>query len=322
MDTSNLIAMPSAVKNTNDSKAIVEKVNQMIEDKRISQASISKESGIPKTRLSQFLNGRYPGDNDKVSGELAAWLKSREQKAKALPTIPSFVETTTVRQIWSALQYAQMANCISIIYGNPGVSKTQAIKRYQKDNPNVWLITISPSRASVLECLYEMALELGINNAPRRKGPLSRLITKKLEDSQGLVIIDEADQLQHEALEEIRAIQERAEVGFALVGNHQVYSNLTGGKRDIDFARLFSRIAKKLVIHKVKKRDISDVADAWGLRGKDERVLIEQIASKPGGLRTLFQTLRLAAMVAKGQNQTINAQHIKYAFNDLDGVSQ
>ncbi|MGC3833983.1 hypothetical protein ACPSKX_06700 [Moritella viscosa] len=132
MDTSNLIAMPSAVKNTNDSKAIVEKVNQMIENKRISQASISKESGIPKTRLSQFLNGRYPGDNDKVSGELAAWLKSREQKAKALPTIPSFVETTTVRQIWSALQYAQMANCISIIYGNPGSAKPKPLNAIKK----------------------------------------------------------------------------------------------------------------------------------------------------------------------------------------------
>jgi len=304
-----------------DIDATISKINHLLELSLTTQGAIAKESGISKTAINQFLKGIYQGDNQKVANGLTTWLELREQKSKALPVVPGFVQTSTVKQIWNTLQYAQIASSISIIFGNPGVSKTQAIRQYQKNNNNVWLVTISPSRNSVLECLYEIALELDIRNAPRRSGPLARMIVNKLTDTQGLVIIDEADQLTHEALEEIRSIQERAEVGFALVGNHQVYSNLTGGKRDVDFARLFSRVAKKLVINKVKKYDVRDVADAWGLINKPERELVEKIAAKPGGLRTLFQTLKLAALIAKGNEEAISVKHIKAAFTDLEGVN-
>lgn len=313
--------MNNVVSMTVDIDNITDQIKQLLDQGVVSQASIAKESGVSKTTVNQFLKGAYPGDNQKVAKDLEAWLEFRKEKATALPEVPGFVETTTVKQIWNTLQYAQIASSISIIFGNPGVSKTQAIRQYQRKNNNVWLVTISPSRNSVLECLYEIALELDIRNAPRRSGPLARMIVNKLTDTQGLVIIDESDQLTHEALEEIRSIQERAEIGFALVGNHQVYSNLTGGKRDVDFARLFSRIAKKLVINKVKKYDVRDVADAWGLVNKPERDLVEQIAAKPGGLRTLFQTLKLATLIARGNEEAINTKHIKAAFNDLEGVN-
>jgi DNA transposition AAA+ family ATPase len=300
---------------------VTKQIKQLLDDGVVTQSSVARESGVSKTAVNQFLKGAYPGDNQKLTRDLEAWLEFRQQKSQAMPEVPGFVETSTVKQIWSTLQYAQIASSISIIFGNPGVSKTQAIRQYQKNNNNVWLVTISPSRNSVLECLYEIALELDIRNAPRRSGPLARMIVNKLEDTQGLVIIDEADQLTHDALEEIRSIQERAEIGFALVGNHQVYSNLTGGKRDVDFARLFSRVAKKLVINKVKKYDIRDVADAWGLVNKPERDMVEQIAAKPGGLRTLFQTLKLAALIARGNGEAIDVKHIKCAFADLEGVN-
>lgn len=301
-------------------ESVIETVTALIDDGVTSQSTISKESGISKTAISQFLKGAYPGNNEKLAGELNNWLAMRQQKTTALPTVPGFIETSTVKQIWNALQYAQIANSISIVYGNPGVSKTKAIREYQHRNNNVWIVTISPSRNSVLECLFEIALELGIHNAPRRKGPLSRLISHKLEGTNGLIIIDEADQLNLEAIEELRSIQERSEVGLSLVGNHQVYSNLTGGRRDLDFARLFSRVGKKLVINKVKKHDVRDVADAWGLVNKAERELVEKIASKPGGLRTLFQTLKLAAVIARGRGKAITADAIKAAFNDLEDL--
>lgn len=313
MTDTNVIAITD-----NSIERVRQEVNQLLESDSVTQAAIHKESGLSRTTLSQFLNDKYPGDVATVAETLSSWLALRQQ-SRTVVTLPTFVETTTVKQIWSTLQYAQIAASIAIIYGNPGVSKTQALREYQRRNNNVWLVTISPSRASVMECLYEIALELGVPNPPRRQGPLSRLIAKKLEQTQGLLLIDEADQLSHEALEELRAIQERAEIGFALIGNHQVYSNLTGGKRNLDFARLFSRVGKKLVINKVKKSDVAEVARAWELTGNAERALMDQIAAKPGGLRTLFQTLKLAAMVARGKKQAITAGHIKMAFADLEG---
>ncbi|PTP90117.1 AAA family ATPase [Vibrio splendidus] len=299
---------------------VIETLQRVLEEGVISQGGIAKESGVSKTALSQYLKGIYPGDNNRVTSDLVAWLELRHKKQTTAPNVPGFIETTTVKQIWGALQYAQIASNISIVFGNPGVSKTQAIKQYKKKNTNVWLITSSPSRGSVLECLYEVALEIGIHTPPRRSAPLSRQIVEKLDGCQGLLIVDEADQLSYEALEELRSIQDRADVGMALVGNHQVYSNLTGGNRTMDFARLFSRVGKKLVIHNVKKYDVRDVADAWGIVSKPERDLMYQIAMKPGGLRLLTNTLKLAALTAKGQDQAVTVNHIKAAFKDLEDV--
>jgi DNA transposition AAA+ family ATPase len=92
----------------------------------------------------------------------------------------------------------------------------------------------------VLECLTELAYELGMNDAPRRKGPLARALRRRLDGTQGLVIIDEADHLGAETLEELRLLQEATRVGLVLMGNHRVYSNMTGGNRTVEFARLFS----------------------------------------------------------------------------------
>jgi DNA transposition AAA+ family ATPase len=71
------------------------------------------------------------------------------------------------------------------------------------------------------------------------------------------------------------------------MGNHRVYSNMTGGNRTVEFARLFSRIAKRVAINKTKKADVAAIADAWHITGEKERDLLQQIAQKPGALRIL-----------------------------------
>ncbi len=109
---------------------------------------------------------------------------------------------------------------------------------------------------------------------------------------------------------------------MALIGNHQVYGKLTGGSsRNMDFARLFSRIAKKVSILKTKKADVEAIADAWGLNGKAERELIHALADKPGALRTISHTLRLASMFARGSNEVMTEKHIRAAVKDLEGTS-
>ncbi|MDC9620107.1 AAA family ATPase [Xenorhabdus sp. XENO-7] len=284
-------------------------------------SNIARESGISGTALSQFINESYRGDNDSIAGKLTVWLENRTRRANEMPAAPDFVQTKTVRQIWSALQYAQIAQCISVIYGSPGVGKTQSLQQFTRERPNVWLITVSPSRASLSECLYELALELGIGDAPRRAGQLGRAVRRKLRGTSGLLIIDEADHLDYPVLEELRILQEETGIGLALVGNHQVYSKLTGGNsRNVDFARLFSRIAKKVAILKTKKDDVQAISAAWGL-GQQERALVQQLAERPGALRTVSHTLRLAAMFAKGANEALTEKHIRAAVKDLEGTT-
>ena len=289
----------------------------LVENEETTFKQIALESGLSAGTISSFINDKYNGDNERVSQILQRWLEKYHAVAE-LPEPPRFVETQTVKQIWTSMRFASLTESIAVVCGNPGVGKTEAAREYRRTNNNVWMITITPSCASVLECLTELAFELGMNDAPRRKGPLSRALRRRLEGTQGLVIIDEADHLGAEVLEELRLLQESTRTGLVLMGNHRVYSNMTGGNRTVEFARLFSRIAKRTAINKTKKADVKAIADAWQINGENELELLQQIAQKPGALRILNHSLRLAAMTAHGKGERVNEDYLRQAFRELD----
>lgn len=289
----------------------------LVENEETTFKQIALESGLSTGTISSFINDKYNGDNERVSQILQRWLEKYHAVAE-LPEPPRFVETQTVKQIWTSMRFASLTESIAVVCGNPGVGKTEAAREYRRTNNNVWMITITPSCASVLECLTELAFELGMNDAPRRKGPLSRALRRRLEGTQGLVIIDEADHLGAEVLEELRLLQESTRIGLVLIGNHRVYSNMTGGNRTVEFARLFSRIAKRTAINKTKKADVKAIADAWQINGENELELLQQIAQKPGALRILNHSLRLAAMTAHGKGERVNEDYLRQAFRELD----
>ena len=289
----------------------------LVENEETTFKQIALESGLSTGTISSFINDKYNGDNERVSQILQRWLEKYHAVAE-LPEPPRFVETQTVKQIWTSMRFASLTESIAVVCGNPGVGKTEAAREYRRTNNNVWMITITPSCASVLECLTELAFELGMNDAPRRKGPVSRALRRRLEGTQGLVIIDEADHLGAEVLEELRLLQESTRIGLVLMGNHRVYSNMTGGNRTVEFARLFSRIAKRTAINKTKKADVKAIADAWQINGEKELELLQQIAQKPGALRILNHSLRLAAMTAHGKGERVNEDYLRQAFRELD----
>lgn len=300
--------------NISDIRAVL---RTLVENEETTFKQIALESGLSTGTISSFINDKYNGDNERVSQMLQRWLEKYHAAAE-LPEPPRFVETQTVKQIWTSMRFASLTESIAVVCGNPGVGKTEAAREYRRTNNNVWMITITPSCASVLECLTELAFELGMNDAPRRKGPLSRALRRRLEGTQGLVIIDEADHLGAEVLEELRLLQESTRIGLVLMGNHRVYSNMTGGNRTVEFARLFSRIAKRTAINKTKKADVKAIADAWQINGEKELELLQQIAQKPGALRILNHSLRLAAMTAHGKGERVNEDYLRQAFRELD----
>ncbi|MGR6980842.1 AAA family ATPase [Testudinibacter sp. P27/CKL/0425] len=297
-------------------------IKKIISDEGLVQAQVAKEVGVSSSILSQFLNGVYKGDNKSVESAVSNWLKSRSEKVKVFVEAPLFIETATAKQIFTTLEFARLLGSFALVYGASGVGKTRSAQEYKANNTNVWLVTASPSRSSLAEILYEMALELNINDAPRRAGRLARLVSKKLERTGGLMIIDEADHLPYAALEEIRILQEETGIGFVLIGNDKVYNRLRGGINQAhEFARLWSRVSKKTSIQKCKKADVTAIAKAWGLDidDKDLMAVLNEIGGAAGGLRALTQYLRLAGISAKGNNTVINLDLILAAKHEMEG---
>ncbi|HDL9510382.1 TPA: AAA family ATPase [Vibrio cholerae] len=308
----NVVALQKAeVKNT----TVVMDISALIEAKVVTGAQIAKEISVSPATLSQIMKGNYAADPSNVIDKLEKWLRMREQRQSTPNVNPGFVMTETAKQIMADLTYAQITESFAVIFGASGVGKTETAREYQRSNNNVWMITASPSRASLTECLYELAMELGLDQAPRRKGPLSRVIRQRLLNSEGLVIIDESDHLDYPTLEELRILQEETGIGMALLGNNKVYTQLTGGRRNEDFARLFSRIAKKRGIHKAKKSDVKAIAQAWNVMGEEEQALMQQVSERPGALRLLTKTLKLSVMYANGK--AMDTTLLRKAFAEL-----
>ncbi|HFG2175364.1 TPA: AAA family ATPase [Vibrio cholerae] len=308
----NVVALQKAeVKNT----TVVMDISALIEAKAVTGAQIAKEISVSPATLSQIMKGTYAADPSNVIDKLEKWLRMREQRQSTPNVNPGFVITETAKQIMADLTYAQITESFAVIFGASGVGKTETAREYQRSNNNVWMITASPSRASLTECLYELAMELGLDQAPRRKGPLSRVIRQRLLNSEGLVIIDESDHLDYPTLEELRILQEETGIGMALLGNNKVYTQLTGGRRNEDFARLFSRIAKKRGIHKAKKSDVKAIAQAWNVMGEEEQALMQQVSERPGALRLLTKTLKLSVMYANGK--AMDTTLLRKAFAEL-----
>lgn len=303
---------------------LIDQIKQLLDKQVYTQSEIAKQSGMSTATLSAFLKGAYTGNVVRVENALNKWLSNREKKEKVFVEAPQFIEIPTAKKVFSVLDMAKILSTMVTVYGASGVGKTKACQEYAKSNQNVWMITASPARATLSSLLYELAMELGINDAPRRKDRLSRMITKKLKGTQGLVIIDESDHLPYDALEEIRIIQEETETGFALIGNDKVYTRIQGGVNQAhEYARLWSRIGNNCGVKASTKGDIKAIAQAWGLdiTDKDLMTVLYDIGGKAGGLRALTQYLRLAGMTAKGQGTVITLDLILTAQAQMKGAN-
>lgn len=289
------------------------------------QRALAKEIGVSAPTLSAWLQDKYKGDNKTVARKVLRWCEHREQATRvqsALPEAPTWVNTPTGERIVMALEWAQAAGDLVLAYGAAGVGKTVAATRYASTRPNVWLVTITPASRSVFGTLREVADAVGLKGMPGTSARLHREIVKHLIGTNGLLICDEAQHLSVQALEVLRAIHDATGVGLALTGNEIVYGRLTGGNRGVGFAQLFSRIGKRLKFSRPRADDVAALAEAWGIREPSAVAQLQDIAQRPGALRAVSKTVRLATMLALGGGSgRVTAAHLESAWKELGGAA-
>lgn len=317
MTESNVVTL-----NPSEQADLISAVREEMDGAGLSQASVARETGLSASALNQRLKGVYRGDNEAVDAKLQRWLDARRERRSAdaqMPEAPAWVQTPSARRIRSALSYAQIAGDISVIYGGAGVGKTSTAIEYQGQAPNVWIATMTPATAVVGAALERIAIAIGL----RPTGRASRIegeIIDRLQGTQGLLVIDEGQHLAPRALEAIRSLQDATGVGVAILGNQVVYTQLTGGNRSIGFAQLFSRIGKRVSLNRPVQGDVDALAAAWGVSDRKSVQLLREIAKKPGALRAVTKSMRLASMFAAGDAAAAPSfDHIKAAYADLGG---
>jgi len=295
-------------------------VRRLISTEGYSQAQIARESANSPTALSQWLDDKYAGNSRNVEAKLQKWLDAkveREEFAGTRPTGPGYFITPSSKRIMDCLAHAQFAGDMVEIIGVPGSSKTTSARRYQERNPNVWLSTMAPHAAGVVPALEEVAEALGLRDVGGGARGLSRAIRRRINGSGGLLIVDEAQHLSLQSLEEIRSIHDANGMGLALMGSEHLHGRLTGGTRAPQLAQLFSRIGMKVHLRKVMRGDVEALCSAWGIADKEARGYVEQVALKPGALRQATKVVRLAAARAKATNAPVTVDLLQAAWSLL-----
>jgi len=303
-----------------DFSEVRRRVLDAMADEGLSQNRVAKEAQISATALSQFLAGTYQGNNTTVATKLTAWLNDRAQRAALagmMPVAPSWIETPTAKRVYEALAWAQLGADIVVAYGGAGLGKTTAARQYQREHANVFVAECTPATASVPTMLQEIGIALELKDMPLHPARLQREIIARLRGTGGLLVLDDAQTLTHQALEQVRRIHDLAGVGVALLGNEQIYTRISGGSRSEAFAPLFSRIGRRVRLTRPRSDDVKAIAAAWNITGADELKVLTEIAAKPGALRGLTKTIRLACMSAAGAKSAVTAGHLLAAWRSL-----
>ncbi|MBR0681950.1 AAA family ATPase [Roseomonas eburnea] len=302
-------------------EAVRVRIRATMAERKMAMTDVSRQVGIPYGTFSSWMGGTYKGRNASIAEQVMHWLNGLEaaDRTRALaPRAPAFVATPTADAILATLEHAQYMPEMVVVTGAPGVGKTSSARWYAARNANVWMITAEPTMSSPRALLDELAEAIGVTERGLSSQKLSRSLGKRMTGSQGLILIDEAQHLTSQTLDQLRMFHDQAGIGIALLGNESVYARLEGGTRAAQFAQLYSRVGMRLQRPRALKGDVEKLLDAWGVAGKEERTLLQTIAKRPGALRNLTKALRMAHMLAGAEGaEAMGENHIRMAWERL-----
>lgn len=286
-------------------------------DPMLSWAQFSKESGIASSTLQLFCAGTYQGNNENVARKLFQFMQSVDSVARrqeSLPVDPGYFETETSNRLMVLLQIAHMGR-ITLAATGPGTGKTITVKEYAARAQPCWIATMKPSSSTLLQMIMEVQKAFGIEPRRTDSGTASREIIQRVKGRKGLLILDEANHLSIEALEEARSWHDETGVGICLLGNEELLSRIETGRFRDRFARLNSRIAHKHIQRVPTRDDARDFCDAWDITETGIRNYLEKIALTPdaGGLRECKQLIEAGSMIAASEERGLSVADLRDA---------
>jgi len=283
-----------------------------------SKAEASRRADMSNGTFNQWLDGTYPGNLDNFTAQIDKWLNSMEAfnaLTLSLPTDPGFVLTRSAIQIHKALMYAQASPEMVIITAAAGCGKTTACRHFRDYTPHVQLVTMRPRTRSPHNMRSEIGHALGIKKGAADM--LDRQIGERLQRNgrKPLLILDEAQNLSDEAVDQVRYFLDEHGCGIALVGNEESYTRFS--KSDgTNYAQIRRRIGMRVKISKPHDEDIEAVIASWKIDDSETASLLRAIGHKQGALGQISKTLQLANMLASGEGRPLAASDVTKAWSN------
>lgn len=268
---------------------MITQLNELMTQRGWNQTQVARALGKSSAVISQYLQGKYPGNVASLENDISALINREAEKAKAKRLTVSFVRTYTATRCLEVIKLAHLDCDINVIYGDAGMGKTMIMRQYAAENPGAILLEADPGYTARV-VLEELSAKLGLN----RRGnmhELSDAIIGALRDSGRVLLIDEAENLPLRALEVIRRIHDKAGIGVVLAGMPRLIINLKGKRGELK--QLYSRVGFALALGDVLPREDIDAIASSVLESEQEPSVGDALFSaSKGNARRLFKLLR------------------------------
>lgn len=303
-------------------RAATEKVAIFAAQNGWNKSEVARRADIAVGTFSGWYDGTYKGRYDTTTTKIENFLTSTQaaaDAAMALPVEPAFIQSRCARELFETFTYAQMMPTIAIATLVSGLGKTRAAEAYRSTRPHVFIVTLSPSSRSPHVMKQEIGEALGLDtrNGVTLKASIKNAL--KRDGFSALMIMDEAQNLSEDSINELRYFRDEAKCGLVLLGNDEATTPYAS--RDIKHAsgQVVSRVGYRMNVMRPYPEDVQAFLDAWQLDDPKVREMARKVTLKPGGFRTLSETLKLAAMIARGAGRALTPEDIKAAYERRGG---
>lgn len=297
------------------------RVGEVVAVNRWTKAEAARRSGIPESSFHQWLSGDYSGRLDKLNEKARNWLAAQEdmtQVSAAIPMPPAYVALNVHAQLTDMLTAAQIVPAMVMATVGAGMGKTYTARRYVATHPNSWLTTMTAYTRTVHGVLQAVARSVGLKNVSNAE--IVYAIGDRLEkrDAPTLLVIDEAQWLGDDSLNQLRHFSDDYGCGLALLGNKAFYRRFADWTNADQGAQLQSRAFKRLDLERLSLEDARAYVAAWGVEDPGEAEYLTGLALKPGALRGLNFTIQLARMSAAGAGREVTLADYRTAYKNRD----
>lgn len=231
----------------------------------ITQAEVARRIEYSSTAISQYLGRKYDGgDIAKLDTVIGHYLDAEQLYITHKPQIESIAMTRQATAIMDGIHYGVAHRCFVLIVGDAGIGKTATLKEYWRSHlTSTILLTLDPlkqAKTTFIQYLWSQ-----IPGMSRNKTRLS--ISFKFDDivfylkgKNKVILIDDAQWLNLEALETARSIQDQTAIPIILAGTFSLDQIFGMNGNAIISEQLHSRVLNYCRLKPgILKRDLADV---------------------------------------------------------------
>ncbi len=304
-----------------------------IKERRWSLTAISKKlgEGFSPSLLSQFKDGLYKGDQERVARAVNE-LMEREERRREVPPPKGFVETEVARRIMTVCRTAIDTCGIGVVYGPSGAGKTLTLETVHSQVAGSIYHRVTQATTRAPGLVYAIASLLGLTRLTSLQQMQPRVINT-LKGTGRPIFIDEAQQLGDTGMLAVRDIHDAAGVPIVLVGTIDVRKKVDDSQQW--YGQMASRVIATCDITEFALRpknprplftpeEIREVFAGERLRLTDDGAdFLTTIACVPGagGLRVVKQIVLIASRLPKFRDKALDASILRQVAKQMHGAA-